>query len=59
MQKTKQGKGKEQEFGQSDAGLSALSEVILGPEQTAKVGVWFGLPQIPLGRGQFLPQFSL
>lgn len=59
MQKQRKGKGKKQEFEQSDAGLSAFSEVILDPEHTAEFGVWFVLPEIPLGRGQFLPQFSL
>ena len=39
IQKQSKGKGKKQEFEQSDAGLSALSEVILGPEHIAEVGM--------------------
>lgn len=53
------GREKAKEFVQFSAGLSDLSEVIFGPDGTAKVGVWFGLPQMSLGKGLFSPQFSL
>lgn len=49
VHKQSEGKKKKQEFEQSNAGLSALGEVIPGPGGIAEAGVWFGLPQIPLG----------
>ena len=39
VQKQSEGKEKKQEFEQSNAGLSALGEVIPGPEGIAEVGV--------------------
>ena len=57
VQNRTRGREKAKEFVQFSAGLSDLSEVIFGPEGTAEVEVWFGLPQISLREGSFPHSF--